>query len=133
MLFKWFNRTKKSQKMFFSKTGVPRLTFEKLALKTIFHFIKSYLWQGLFKPPPPPRPQALIFFWLPSPFSKFETEGCPPRTVEKGRTDTVNMPQICWDKTAIIWHMDTFFPLEYILGRYADGIEDLTRMTLILS
>ena len=29
--------------------------------------------------------------------------------------------------------MDIFFPLQYILGRYADGVEDLTRMTFILS
>ena len=63
------------------------------------------------------------FFSDPLLFSKFETEGCLPlQHIRKRGTDTVNMSQMCWDKTVIIWHIDTFFPLWYILGRYADGI-----------
>ena len=66
---------------------------------------------------------SIYFFSDPLLFSKFETEGClPHQHIRKRRTDTVNMSQMCWDKTVSIWHIDTFFPLSYILGRYADGV-----------
>ena len=139
----WFNRTKKSQKMFFfffSPKNRPRSAFENLALKTIFHFIKYFFYRKHSKPPQanicgrdslrPPRPS--FFFWSPPPpFFKIWDWRLPPQQMRG--TDTVNMSQMSWDKTTIIWHMDIFFPLQYILGRYADGVEDLTRMTFILS
>ena len=69
------------------------MTFENLALKTIFHFIKSFLTRNIVHPTPQRQvsvtgtqdPPDIHFFLIPPPlFSKFETEGCPPPPAERG-------------------------------------------------
>ena len=89
------------------------MTFENLALKTIFRFTKSFLtrnivsppgkypWQGLFKTPLP----GTHFFSDP-PFSKFDIEGYPPS--RKGEADTVA-------KAGLACNLKTFFSPKSLL------------------